>query len=114
MGENVIAKCTGIAIRYEGGPVEFYGGGHVDPLEIELGNRSTVITVDYAEWSDLDVSKVLTNSYVDVEVLASEADEAKGLQGLTLKRCKAVTWEITSTQDGFVTYRLELRKSHTT
>jgi len=112
LGTQTVAKCTGITIRFDGNPVEFHGGGCQEPLAIELGNRTTSITVDYAEWADLDVDSILTNEYVNVEILASEYDANRGLSGLTLNKCKAVSWEITSSQDGFVTYRLELRKAY--
>jgi len=111
VGGQTIGKCTGISVRYEGGPVDVYGGGYPEPLEIFLGNRSTTISVDYVEWSVEDVDQILTDSYVDVELLGSEYDLNRGLSGMTLTRCKAVTWELTSTQDGVVTYRLELRKA---
>ncbi len=113
VGTDTIAKCTDITVRSEGNPVDFYGGGYQDPLEIEIGNRDISISVDYAEWDgEIDPDTMLTNSYVNVELLASNADAERGLSGLTLNRCKAVSWEIASTQDGFVTYRLELRKTH--
>ncbi|RKY29365.1 MAG: hypothetical protein DRP68_07385 [Candidatus Omnitrophota bacterium] len=113
VGETTIAKCTGITVRYEGNPVEFYGGGYKEPLEIELGNMSITITVEFAEWSEgIDPDSVLPNTYVDVQLLASSADANRGIDGLTLSRCKAVSWETASTQDGFVTYRLELRKAY--
>lgn len=113
VGEDTIAKCTGISVRIDGNPVDFYGGGYVDPLEIEVGNRAITISVDYAEYAgDLDPDTVLPNTYVDVVLLASASDENRGISSFTLTRCKAVSWEIASTQDGFVTYRLELRKTH--
>jgi len=113
VGETTIAKCTGITVRYEGNPVEFYGGGFKEPLEIELGNMSITITVEFAEWSEgIDPDSVLPNTYVDVQLLASSDDPNRGIRDLPLKRCKAVSWETASTQDGFVTYRLELRKAY--
>ena len=113
IGDKILAKCTGITVRYDGNPVDFYGGGYMDPLAIEIGNRAITITVEYAEWNEgLDPDTVLTNNYVDVTLLASAADPNRGISGLTLKNCKAVSWEIASTQDGFVTYRLELRKAY--
>ena len=113
VGDDTIAKCTGISVRYDGNPVDFYGGGYKDPLEIEIGNRAVTISVDYAEWAgEVDPDTILPNTYVDVVLLASAGDEDRGISSLTLSRCKAVSWEIASTQDGFVTYRLELRKTH--
>jgi hypothetical protein len=113
VGDDTIAKCSGITVRYEGNPVDFYGGGYKDPLEIEVGNRSITVSVDYAEYqATIDPDIILPNTYVNVELLASNADADRGLSGLTLNRCKAVSWEVSSTQDGFVTYRLELRKTH--
>lgn len=115
VGDDTIARCTEITVRVDGGPVDFYGGGYMDPLEIEIGNRATTITVAFAEWTGgVDPDSVLSNSYVDIELLASDADVNRGISGVLLKRCKAVSWETTSTQDGFVTYRLELRKTHST
>ena len=113
VGETTIAKCTGITVRIDGNPVDFYGGGYKDPLEIEVGNRAITISVDYAEYvGSLDPDTILPNTYVNVELLASSADAERGISSFTLTRCKAVSWEIASTQDGFVTYRLELRKTH--
>jgi len=112
LGSDIIAKCTGITVRFDGNPVDLYAGGYKDPHEIEIGNRATTITVEYAEWSNsIDPDTVLPNTYVDVELLASAADSNRGISGVTLSRCKAVSWEVASTQDGFVTYRLELRKA---
>ena len=113
VGLDTITKCTGITVRIDGNPVDFYGGGFMDPLEIEIGNRAITISVDYAEYSDsLDPDTILPNTYVNVELLASSADAERGISSFTLNRCKAVSWEIASTQDGFVTYRLELRKTY--
>lgn len=113
LGTVTIAKCSGITVRYDGNPVDFYGGGYMDPLEIEIGNRALTITVEFAEWSEGDnPDDVLPNTYVNIELLASSADANRGISGLTLNNCKAVSWEIATTQDGFVTYRLELRKAY--
>ena len=113
MGSVTLAKCTGITVRYDGGPVDLYAGGFQDPLAIELGNRAVTITVEYAEWTgDFKPDDVLTNEYVDVELLASDADAERGLSGLTLHQCKAATWEVATTQDGFATYRMEFRKAY--
>lgn len=112
VGSDTIGKCTGISVRFDGGPVDMYAGGYPDPLEVELGNRSTVITVDYVEWSVSDVDEILSNSYVDVALSGSDFDAARGISGLTLNRCKVVNYELTSTQDGFISYKLELRKSY--
>lgn len=112
VGSDTIAKCTGITVRYDGGPVDLYAGGYMDPRAIEIGNRAITITVEYATYSDsMNPDTVLPNTYVDLELLASAADAERGLSGLTLAHCKAVSWEAASTQDGFVTYRLELRKA---
>jgi hypothetical protein len=110
IGSDTLAKCTGITLRFDGSPVELYAGGFSLPRDIQLGNQSVTISVEYAEWADLDVSAILTNEVVSVVLLASSADEDRGLSGLTLANCKAVSWEIASTQDGFVTYRLELKQ----
>jgi hypothetical protein len=115
IGDDTLAKCTGITIRHDGSPVDLYAGGYMDPLDIQIGNRVITITVEYAEWSgDIDPDTLLPNTYVSVQLLASAADSNRGLQGLTLHNCKAVSWEAASTQDGFVTYRLELRKAYST
>ncbi len=112
IGSDTIAKCTGITIRHDGSPVDLYAGGYMDPLAIEIGNRVITITVEYAEYTgNMNPDTVLPNTYVDVELLASSADSNRGLSGTTLRNCKAVSWEAASTQDGFVTYRLELRKA---
>jgi len=113
LGNKTIAKCTEITVRVDGNPVDFYGGGYMDPLEIEIGNRAITVTVAFAEWTEgLDPDTVLPNTYVDVELLPSAANPNRGISGLTLSRCKAVSWETASTQNGFVTYRLELRKAY--
>lgn len=111
VGATTIAKCTGITVRYEGNAVDLYAGGYKLPREIELGNTAVTVSVEYAEWDgDIELDDLLTNTAVDVTLLASESDAERGLSGLTLTNCKAVSWEISSTQDGFVTYRLELRQ----
>jgi hypothetical protein len=112
VGTDTLAKCTGITVRYDGNPVDLYAGGCVDPHAIEIGNRAITLTVEYAEWdtTKLNPDDILTNSLVNVELLASSCDAGRGIAGLTLADCKAVSWEMASTQDGFVTYRLELRK----
>lgn len=112
VGTDVIGKCTGISVRFDGGPVDMYAGGFPDPLEVELGNRSTTITVDYVEWTVSDVEEILTNSYVNVVLSGSDFDAARGISGLTLNRCKVTSYELTSSQDGFISYKLELRKSY--
>jgi len=113
VGVDTIARCTGITVRYDGNPVDFYGGGFKLPIETEIGNMAVTITAEYAEWAGaIDPDTILPNTYVDVELLASSADAGRGLSGLTLSRCKAVSWEVASTQDGFITYRLELRKTY--
>ena len=114
IGTDIIGKATGISVRYDGGPVDMYAGGYPDPLEVELGNRSTTITVDYVEWTVEDIDEILSNGYVNVSLSGSAYDVARGISSLTLNRCKVVNYEITSTQDGFVSYRLELRKSYAT
>jgi len=110
VGEDTLAKCTGITVRFDGNPVELFAGGYQLPREIQLGNRSVTLSIEYAEWADLDAAEILTNTAVSVILLASTDDEDRGLSGLTLTNCKATSWEIASTQDGFVTYRLELKQ----
>lgn len=112
VGADTIGKCTGISIRADGGPVDMYAGGCPEPLEVELGNRSVTISVDYVEWTKTDIAAILDNSYVDIELQASDYDANRGLASITLARCKATSYEITSGQDAFVTYKLELRKSY--
>jgi hypothetical protein len=115
VGVETIGKCTGVSVRADGGAVDMYAGGYQLPLETELGNRSVTISVDYVEWTGdpKAIESILSNDYVDVELLASAADAARGLSGVTLARCKATSYEMTSTQDGFVTYRLELKMTQT-
>ena len=112
VGSDIIGKCTGISVRWDGAPVQMYAGGYPEPLEIELGNRSVSISVDYVEWSVTDVDAILSNDYVTITLAGSDFDVARGISGITLARCKATNYEVTSTQDGFVTYRLELQKAH--
>ncbi len=114
-GSDTLAKCTGITIRVDGNPVDLYAGGFSDPLEIEIGNRAITISVEFAEWSGdvAEVQEVLDNLYVDIEVQASDYSVTRGLTSTTkIERCKAVSWEAASTQDGWVTYRMEFRKAY--
>jgi len=113
VGTDTIGKATGISVRADGAPVDMYAGGYPLPHEIELGNRSITISVDYVEWTITDIEDVLTNGYVDVVLEASDFDAARGLSGITLARCKATNYEMTSSQDAFITYRLELKKTYT-
>ena len=109
-GDTTLAKCTGITVRTDGNNVDLYAGGFKDPHQIQIGNRSVTVSVDFAEWSgDYEPDDVLTNEYVTVELLASNADAERGLSGLSLDNCKAISWEAAATQDGFVTYRMEFR-----
>lgn len=114
VGIDTYVKCSGITIRVDGAPVEYYGGGYKFPLEIEQGNSSITVSVDLAEWGTINPETVLPNQYVDVELLASADDPTRGMSGITVTRCKATSWEAASTQDGFVTYRLELRHAQAT
>lgn len=110
LGTDVIGLCSGISVRVEGNLVDYYGGGFFDPREIEVGNRTITITIDTIEWvSGIDPKNALSNEYLDVELMASAQDPSRGIAGITLTNCKASSWEITSTQDGFVSYRVELR-----
>jgi len=111
LGLVTVAKCTGITVRYDGNPVDLYAGGCMDPHDIQIGNRSVMITVEYTEWDTAAVSPddILSNAELDIELLASTCDPLRGLSGLTIAKCKAISWEMASTQDGFVTYRMELR-----
>jgi len=111
VGSETIAKCTGITVRVDGAPVDFYGGGYPLPKAIELGNRSVTISVDYGDFGTIDPNTILTNSYVDIVLQASDYDANRGIDGITLTDCKATSYEIASTQDGFITYRLEFRKA---
>ena len=112
IGDDTIAKCTGITVRYDGNPVELYAGGCMDPHDVQIGNRAITVTVEYAEWdlTKVNPDDVLTNAEVDLEFLASACDAGRGISGLTLAKCKATSWEMASTQDGFITYRMEFRK----
>ena len=113
VGDDVLVKCTGITVRYDGGAVDFHAGGYQLPLETELGNMTVTISVDRGDWTgDIDPETVLPNTYVTVVLLASAADAERGLSSLTLSRCKARTWETASTQEGFVTYRMELSQTY--
>jgi len=114
-GDDTLAKCTGITIRVDGNPVDLYAGGFSDPLEIEIGNRAITVSVEFAEWAGdvADVQEVLDNQYVDIEILASDYSASRGLASTAkIERCKAISWEASSTQDGWVTYRMEFRKAY--
>ncbi|MHA1754304.1 MAG: hypothetical protein ACTSYR_02175 [Candidatus Odinarchaeia archaeon] len=112
MGDKILATCQDITVRFDGGAVELHADGFYDPVEVELGNRTTTITVRYAEWADdIDVTDVLTNEYITIELLPSPENANRGIKPFNLTRCKAVSWEITSSQDAFVTYSMEFRKA---
>lgn len=107
MGTETIAKCVNITLRIDGNPVSLYAGGYMDPRAVEIGNRATTVSIEFAEWNKYNPNDVLPNNYVDVELLPSAADSERGVSGVILTNCKATSYECAQTQNGFVTYRME-------
>lgn len=103
---DIIATCTGITVRTDGGPVEYRGGGYSLPMWIELGAKSVEISVESAKF-DVDPAE-LDNTYVTVEL--SVGAEGRGLVG-DITNCKLVDYEVRQTQDGYIVSTMTLRKA---
>ncbi len=106
VGTTTIAQCTGITVRYDGGPVEFRGGDYRYPVWVELGAKSLEITVESAKF-DVDPAE-LNNAYVSVELQTGA--EGGGLAG-TIPNMKVVSYEVRQAQDAFVVSTMVLRKA---
>lgn len=98
VGDNDLGIVTDIGVSYDGDPQSFYGGDYRLPLAIELGNRSGEITVTTARFDEKDT--VLDNRYLDV--VLGVGNEGGGLTG-TIRNCKVTSYNVTSTQNDFVT-----------
>jgi hypothetical protein len=104
-----IGLATGITVSSDGDPQELRAADHRLPAAIELGGQSVEITAETAKFDiDADGQTILDNSYVDVELEAGA--NGGGLVG-TITRCKIVSYEVVSTQDGFVVSTMVLRKA---
>lgn len=106
VGATTIAYCTGITVRYDGGPVEFRGGDYRYPVWVELGAKSLEITIESAKF-DVDPAE-LNNAYVTVELQTGA--EGGGLAG-TITNMKVVSYEVRQAQDTFVVSTMVLRKA---
>ena len=85
-------------------------GGYPDALEVIINTRTVTISVDYVEFdTSTDPTDVVNDAYVDIELMASAYDANRGATGLTLTDCKIVSYEMNTSQDGYVSYRMELR-----
>jgi hypothetical protein len=103
VGGNDLGIVTDINISYDGDPQTFYGGDYRLPLAVELGNRSGEITTTTARFDEKDT--VLDNRYLDVTL--GTGQNGGGLTG-TIKNCKVTSYNVTSTQNGFVTSDMNL------
>ena len=101
VGGNDLGVVTDIAVSYDGDPQSFYGGDYRLPLAVELGNQSGEITCTTARFLvDGHTSGPLDNVYHTV-TLASGSNSG-GLTG-TIEYCKVTNYNVTSTQNDFVT-----------
>ncbi len=98
VGSNVLGILTDIGVSYDGDPQSFYGGDYRLPLAVELGNRSGEITVTSARFDTAD--DPLDNNYVTCTL--GTGKNGGGLTG-TINNCKVTNYNVTSTQNDFVT-----------
>lgn len=98
-----VGVMTEITVSYDGDPQSLYGGDYRLPIAIELGNRVGEITSMSTRWQINDGP--LLNTYVDVGFGFGE--NAGGLTG-TIEECKVTSYNVTSTQNDFVTSDLTL------
>jgi len=103
VGANDLGVVTDLAVSYDGDPQSFYGGDYRLPLAVELGNRSGEITTTTARFSTDD--DPLDNVYLTV--VLGLGNEGGGLTG-TIRNCKVTTYNVTSTQNDFVTSDMAL------
>lgn len=103
IGNNDLGIVTDLGVSYDGDPQSFYGGDYRLPLAVELGNRSGEITTTTARFETDDA--ILDNRYLDV--VLGTGNEGGGLTG-TIRNCKIGNYNVTSTQNGFVTSDMSL------
>lgn len=104
-----IGLATNITVSLDGDPQELRAADFRLPVAIELGAKSLEITAETAKFDlDEDGATILDNAYVDVDLEAGAS--GGGLVG-TITNCKIVSYEVVSTQDGFVVSTLVLRKA---
>ena len=103
VGSNDLGIATDIGVSYDGDPQSFYGGDYRLPLAVELGNRSGEITVTTARFDTAD--DPLDNRYLDVTL--GTGKNSGGLTG-TITNCKVTSYNVTSTQNDFVTSDMTL------
>jgi len=107
-GGNEIGIMTEISVSYDGDPQSFYGGDYRLPMAIELGNRTGEISATSSRFSTDDGP--LDNKYVTVTL--GTGDNGGGLSG-TINACKVTSYNITSTQNDFVTSDISLAIAET-
>jgi len=101
VGTNDLGVVTDIAVSYDGDPQSFYGGDYRLPLAVELGNQSGEITCTTARFLvDGHSDGPLDNNYFTVTLTAGQ--NGGGLTA-SIKYCKVTSYNVTSTQNGFVT-----------
>jgi hypothetical protein len=102
-GTNDLGIVTEVSVSYDGDPQSFYGGDYRLPLAVELGNRSGEITCSSARFDTSD--DILDNRYVDVTL--GTGNNGGGITG-TINNCKITSYNISSTQNDFVTSDLTM------
>lgn len=103
VGTNELGILTDISVSYDGDPQSFYGGDYRLPLAVELGNRSGEISVTSARFATDD--DCLDNTYCDVTL--GTGHNGGGLTG-TINNCKVTNYNVSSTQNDFVTSDMTL------
>ena len=103
VGNNAMGIATDIAVSYDGDPQSFYGGDYRMPMAIELGNQSGEITCSTARFLvDGHAAKTpLDNVYHTVALTAGQ--NGGGFLAVDITNCKVTTYNVTSTQNDFVT-----------
>jgi len=101
VGTNNLGVVTDISVSYNGDPQSFYGGDYRLPLAIELGNQSGEITCTTARFKvDGHTAGPLNNIYYTITLAAGP--NGGGLVA-SITDCKVTTYNVKSTQNGFVT-----------
>ena len=98
-----VGVMTEVTVSYDGDPQSFYGGDYRLPLAVELGNRSGEISVTSARFDTADT--ILDNRYVNV--VLGTGNTGGGLTG-TINNCKIGDYNVSSTQNDFVTSDMRL------